>query len=320
MSPVSRLKIKLRLFLSQKSIHVAVSVSVAICVLVLFCFPVQPKERFDYGEGEALLEYFIHLAKRAEPIEEPKSWIYSKNEILYCDGDTPPAIANNRAADKMAAADYEGAITDLEACLKRAPLFLPFRYNIGVSYFHMNDRARARFNLEKALNIVPEYYLTDIQLGHLASLEGSDDEAILHYRDAIRKNPKHLDAMVLVGNIYFKRHQREMASKYYEAVLSMKPRFANALIGRAKVMFEKEEYYKAYQTLGMIDMSGEYDRSLHYYFAECAYKLQDYKKAYEHYTKLLEFRSDRFFITTSVKLIEHKQELSRRFATQLEEQ
>ncbi|HNX60122.1 MAG TPA: tetratricopeptide repeat protein, partial [Spirochaetota bacterium] len=296
MSPVSRFKITPRSFLPQQSMIAAVVVPAVILVLILFCVPGHTKGRFDYGDGEALLEYFIHIARRAEPVEEPKSWIYSKNEILYCDGDTPPAIANNRAADKMAAADYEGAITDYESYLKRAPLFLPFRYNIGVCYFHVNDRARARLNLEKALNIVPEYYLTDIQLGHLASLEGSDDEAILHYRDAIRKNPKHLDAMVLVGNIYFKRHQREMASKYYEAVLAIKPRFANALLGRAKVMFEKEEYYKAYQTLGMIDMSGEYDRTLHYYFAECAYKLQDYKNAYEHYTKLLEFRSDRFFI------------------------
>ena len=320
MSPVSRIKIEPQPHLSRKSTYAALIASSVVCALILFSFSGHTKERFNYGDGEALLEYFMHLANKAEPVEEPKSWIYSKNEILYCEGDTPPAIANNRAADKMAAADYEGAISDLESYLKRAPLFLPFRYNIGVCYFHVNDRARARLNLEKALNIVPEYYLTDIQLGHLASFEGSDDEAILHYRDAIRKNPKHLDAMVLVGNIYFKRHQREMASKYYEAVLAMKPRFANALIGRAKVMFEKEEYYKAYQTLGMIDMTGEYDRSLHYYFAECAYKLQDYKKAYEHYTKLLEFRSDRFFITTSVKLIEHKQELSRRFATQLEEQ
>ena len=320
MSPLSRFKIKPRTFLPLKSPSAAVIALAVICVLFLFSFSGQTKDRLNYGDGEALLEYFIHLAKRAEPVEEPKSWIYSKNEILYCEGDTPAAIANNRTADRMAAADYEGSITDFEAYLKRAPLFLPFRYNIGVCYFHVNDRTRARLNLEKALNIVPEYYLTDIQLGHLASLEGADDEAILHYRDAIRKNPKHLDAMVLVGNIYFKRHQREMASKYYEAVLTIKPRFANALIGRAKVMFEKEEYYKAYQTLGMIDMTGEYDRSLHYYFAECAYKLQDYKKAYEHYTKLLEFRSDRFFITTSVKLIEHKQELSRRFATQLEEQ
>jgi len=278
------------------------------------------KERFNYGEGEALLAYFLRLAHDAKPIEEPKSQIYSKDEFLLCEGDLPAAVANNRAVEKMFAADYEGAIADLKECLKQAPLFLPFRYNIGVCYIHINDRARSRLNLEKARNIVPEYYLVDIQLGHLASLEGADDEAILHYRDAIRKNPKHLDAMVLVGNIYFKRHQREMASKYYEAVLSIKPRFANALIGRAKILFEKEEYYKAYQVLGMIDRSGDYDKSLHYYYAECSYKLQEYKDAYEHYTKLLEFRSDRFFITTSVRLIEHKQELARRFATQLEEQ
>ncbi|HEY1406177.1 MAG TPA: tetratricopeptide repeat protein [Spirochaetota bacterium] len=278
------------------------------------------KERFDYGDGEAVLAYFLNVAKNAKPVEVPSAQIYSKNEVLFCTGDTPAAVANNHAAERMLAADYAGALGELTEDLKKAPLFLPFRYNIGVCYLHTNDRIRARLNLGKASDIVPEYFLTDIQLGHLAALEGDDDEAITHYRDAIRKNPRHLDAMVLVGDIYFKRHQREMASKYYEAVLSLSPRFSNALLGRAKILFDKEEYYKAYQVLGMVNQTDEYDKSLHYYYAECAYKLQDYKTALEHYTKLLEFRSDRFFITTSVMLIEYKQELARRFATQMEEQ
>lgn len=293
-----------------------------LCLITTTFFSVRSfaAERFEYGDGEALLAYFLKVAREATPVELPSSQIYSQNERLYCTGDSEAAKANNRAADLMAKGDYEAARDDLLTSLKYAPLFLPFRYNIGVCYLHLNDRTRCKLNLEKARNIVPEYFLTDIQLGHLASLGGNDDQAILHYRDAIRKNPKYLDAMVLVGNIYFKRNQRQMASKYYEAVITLDPRFANALLGRAKIMMGNNEYYKAYNVLQMINTSGEYDKSLHYYFAECAYKLQDYKKALEHYTKLLEFRNDRFFITTSIRLIEHKQELSRRFATQLEEQ
>ncbi len=85
-------------------------------------------------------------------------------------------------------------------------------------------------------------------------------------------------------------------------------------------MFFREQYYKAYQMLLMVDTRQAYDKSLHFYLAECAYKLQDYKSAYAQYSKLREFKSDRFFITTSLKLIEHKQELAKRVTQQFEDQ
>ena len=108
--------------------------------------------------------------------------------------------------------------------------------------------------------------------------------------------------------------------RYYDAVLNVDPRFPNALLGKGKVLFYREQYYKAYQMLLMVDTRQAYDKSLHFYLAECAYKLQDYKSAYAQYSKLLEFKSDRFFITTSLKLIEHKQELAKRFTQQFEDQ
>jgi len=121
-----------------------------------------------------------------------------------------------------------------------------------------------------------------------------------------------------MGDIFFKRRQLETASRYYESVLTINPLFPNALLGKAKIMFVKEQFYKAYQGMKMISTKVDYDKSLHYYFAECAYRLQDYDTALAQYTKLLEFKSDRFFVTTSIKLIEHKQELARRFVTQFE--
>jgi len=272
----------------------------------------------ETDRGDATLNYFIRTATESVPVVNPVSGIYPKDEILYCEGESDAAQANNRAAETMSKGEYEKAKDDLEKSLKRAPLILPFQYNLGLCYYHLNDRLRSRLHLGKAQMIVPEYYLTDIQLGHLEQLEGKDDPAILHFRDALRKNPKHLNALVLVGNIYFRRHQNEMASKYYEAVLKIEPLFPNALLGRAKVMYEKNDLFKAYNVLEMIKLDGEYDKSLHYYYAECAYKLQDYKKAFDQYTKLLEFKSDKFFVTTSLTLIEHKQELARRFVTQFE--
>ena len=220
----------------------------------------------------------------------------------------------------MSKGDYEEGKNRLEKIMPNAALFFPFQYNLGLCYYHLNDRAKARLHLDKARQIVPEYYLPYVQLGHLDSFEGKDDPAINHYRESLIRNNKYINAMVLIGDIFFKRRQVTAAVKYYDAVLTVDPRFPNALIGKGKVLFYREQFYKAYQMLLMVDTKGVYDKSLHFYLAECAYKLQDYKASYEQYTKLLEFKSDRFFITTSLKLIEHKQELAKRFTQQFDVQ
>jgi len=292
-----------------------------LLAVLIFCCIMEANihAQFTHPEkGETTLEYFVKLAQEAKIVPIPVSGIYDKNEILFCEGDTDAAKANNRAADLMLLGDFQSAQEDLEKSLVHAPLFLPFQYNLGVCYYHLNDRVRSRMHLTKAKLIVPEYFLTYLQLGHLEQLEGKDDLAVLNYRDALRKNPKHLDALVLMGDIFFRRRQFETASRYYEAVLTIDPLFSNALLGKAKIMFAKEQFYKAYQALTMISTKGNYDKSLHYYFAECSYRLQDYDTALAQYTKLLEFKSDRFFVTTSIRLIEHKQELARRFVTQFE--
>lgn len=296
-----------------------ISLSILIFFISVFLAGLPLAAQNQTFDGENSLTYFLDLATQSKPVVNPPEGIYPQDEILMCTGNSEAAKACNAAAQLMLSGNYLQASTDLKTALKKAPLFFPFHYNIGICYYRLNERARAKMHLEKAKLLVPEYFLTYIQLGHLEILDGNDDNALLFYREALRKNPKYLDAIVLVGNIYLNRHQRVAASKYYEAVLALSPLFPNALLGRARVQYENGEFYKAYQTMLMIDTSNpNYDKSLHFFLAECSYQLQDYKSAYDNYTKLLQFKNDRFFITTSLRLIEHKQELSRRFVEQLE--
>jgi tetratricopeptide (TPR) repeat protein len=294
----------------------ATKIFVVIAFFILFPMNIYAKEPID--EGDIQLKYFLTLVQQNKPVVFVLEHIEEKNEILFCTGKSLAAKENNIAAALMLKGDFEEAKNRLEKVLPNSSLFLPFQYNLGLCYYHLNDRPRARLHLEKAQYLVPEYHLPYIQIGNIDSFEGKDDMAIQHYRDAFARNPKYLDALVLTGDIYFKRNQITAASKYYEAVLNISPRYSNALIGKGKILFYKEQFYKTYQLLLMVDLKSNYDKALHYYLAECAYKLQDYKTAYAQYTKLLEFKSDRFFITTSLKLIEHKQELSKRFTLQLD--
>ena len=85
------------------------------------------------------------------------------------------------------------------------------------------------------------------------------------------------------------------------------------MLGKAKIFFKEGKYIKSVVLLKSIDQSKKYDKVLHFYFAEAAFKLGDYKKAAEEYEKLLKFKNDRFFLEKAPILIINKLNLTKKF-------
>jgi len=248
-----------------------------------------------------------------KPEEYASESIYSKGDILYCTGDNMAASANNKAADMMAEGDFEGAEIILSEALKKAPLFFPFRYNIGICYIYLHKPDQALIHLIKAEQLVPQYYKVNIQLGYTYNRLNREGPAIDNFREALRKNPRDLNILILMGDLYFERNQLASAQKYYREALKINRTFPNGLLGLAKIHFINEEYIKAIVLIKSIDTTGDYDKSLHYYYAESAFKTGNYASAAEQYEELLKYKQDRFFLTNSVLLINHKLSLSRQF-------
>ena len=259
------------------------------------------------------LQHLLRLAEKNPEVAKPKDHIYFTNDIVFCTGESDLATANNTAARHMEAGDFSTAAEVLLRAIRNASLFFPFRYNLGTCYSHLNDLRKALLNFKKAQAVVPEYYGTYIQIGSIYQRWYRVNDAIENYREALRWNRNELKTYVLIGDLFFDRNQAQLAKKYYDQSLRINHRFNNGLLGRAKIHFKEGEYYKALVVLKSINTSDDYDRSYHFYYAESSFKLQDYKAASEHYARLLENRNDRFFLTNSVSLIEHKLNLSNRF-------
>jgi len=136
---------------------------------------------------------------------------------------------------------------------------------------------------------------------------------ISFYRDALKKYDRADNVYVMIGNIYLEREQLDMADKYYKAALEISPKSPNARLGQAKILYYRKKYYMALVVLKYIQLDQGYDKSLHYVYGECAYKLGDYKTASDQYNQLLKYRNDKFFLANSVSLIKHKIDLCRRF-------
>ena len=257
-------------------------------------------------------DWYNNLNKKTEEVGKYK--IYSQNDILFCTGNDPAGTANNKAAELMLSGNFSDALEILEDGLIQDPLFLPFRYNTGICNLYLNRLNIALMHFTKAAQLVPEYSKIYLQTGYIYARMNKETAALEQFRIALRKNPKELNTYILMGDIYFSRNQFSTAKKYYETTLTLQYSFPNGIIGMAKIYFKNEEYLKAMVLLKSINLSEEYDKSYHYYFAECAYKTGDYITAAEQYEKLIQFKNDRFFLTNSMLLMKHKLELAKRFS------
>jgi cytochrome c-type biogenesis protein CcmH/NrfG len=168
-------------------------------------------------------------------------------------------------------------------------------------------------HLKKAEQLVPEYYKVNIQIGYVYNRMNRESLAIDNFRSALHKNPRDLNILILIGDLYYERNQLGSAQNYYRQALKINRTFPNGLLGLAKIHFINEEYIKAIVLLKSINTDGDYDKSLHYYFAESSFKTGDYASAVKQYEELLKYKQDRFFLTNSVLLINHKLNLARQF-------
>ncbi len=277
-------------------------------LLVFIAFPALSSEH-DIHE-------LIRLLHKA-PVEKlPKEYMESRNGILYLSGSSKAASVNNMAADLMVNGNYKKAKELLTGALKHDALFFPFRFNLGICYLHLNDLKMSLLNFTKAQQVFPEYSKTYIRIGYIYQRLNLEDQAISSFREALKRNRKELDTFILIGDIYFQRNQLELAKKYYEVSLTIDSRYPNGLLGLAKILFMRGKYIQSIVQLKTIKTDGEYDKALHFYYAEASFKLRDYNRAAEEYERLLQFKNDRFFLTYSQELIKHKLNLSRRFTGQ----
>lgn len=286
----------------------AAAACIVTIAVVLSASPATARDDHD----AFLMEYMRQVREEKPPVI-PKETMYSKNNVIYCTGTSKAAALNNDAANMMEEGEYNSAKTLLDRGLQRAPLFFPFLYNRGSCSLYLKEYRHGLIFLKRAKNVLPRFSKTYLQMGYIHELMGDNDAAIGYFRKALKVNSMELLSFILIGDIYYNRRQIKTAEKYYNASLTIDPEYPNGLVGTAKIHFYRNEFYSCIIVIKSINMGEEYDKALHYYYAESSYKLRDYKTAYEQYKILLKFKNDKFFITHARSLIKHKLDLAQRF-------
>ncbi len=266
-----------------------------------------------HGETLEELKNQFYLDRHTPEEEDPAGSIEIKNEVIYLRGEGTAAILNNRAADLILQGGEEEAIKLLKKGLEKDGLFLPFQYNLGVAYIYARKFKRAMLHLQKARAVAPYYSQPWLQIGYVYQLQGNKFESIDAYRKALKLNPSNLTPYIRIGDLYFNRDQLDQAFRYYNAALEKDSRYPDGLIGKGKIYYRKEEYVRALVMFKSVETDRPYDKSMHFYYGETAFKMRDYKTARDQYRELLKYQNDKFFLTTSPSLVRHKLNLSEKF-------
>ncbi len=83
----------------------------------------------------------------------------------------------------------------------------------------------------RALAVTSGNYLAHNNLGEALAREGKRDEAVAHYTEAARLNPRHPESRVNLGNALARSGRPEEAMVYYREALALRPKFPAALNG-----------------------------------------------------------------------------------------
>ncbi|TGK02657.1 hypothetical protein EHQ53_13290 [Leptospira langatensis] len=254
---------------------------------------------------------------KGPPPPSKASFEYQGKKIDNCGNFNNEAVALLQTADPAKRAT---AISMLEAGVRFDPSFFAFRYNLGRAYHIEKNYQKAVLQFEYAIAEVPQYYRTYIHLGVLYELLNEQIQAVIYYKKAVERNQFQTEALVLLAEHYIKTDLKNRANIYIKKALSIDQNSPDAKLGLARLEIMGGRDYYAYKILRNTDLYDDqgkkrpYNKKFHFFFAETASKIGDYVTAAKEYEELLKYPNDPFFSEFSLKIIERRRDLARRFA------
>jgi hypothetical protein len=109
------------------------------------------------------------------------------------------AEAKERGTASLEAGDPQGAIPDLVLAAELAPGDVEARFALGLAYFQLDDHARARPELEAALERDPRCAPALEYLGRIEYAAGRMDRALADYRAALAAAPERAGLKELIA-------------------------------------------------------------------------------------------------------------------------
>jgi tetratricopeptide (TPR) repeat protein len=143
---------------------------------------------------------------------------------LQKDGDLPPFYYSLKAIAEGLSTNIDAAAAIAEDGLKIHSTCAALANNSGVVRERMGEQARARELYELALECDSALPQASKNLGDILYRDGRYDEAAEAYQRALRAKPElGDDTYAKLGNVFYKRRDREQAIRMWERALKINP-------------------------------------------------------------------------------------------------
>lgn len=149
------------------------------------------------------------------------------------------------AVTKLQQGDARGARAGLEKVVQKAPDSAAARYNLGLTYQHLNMHSKAIREYRKAVRFDPSNVDALVNL----ALSYKELEEVVKTADVIQKalelNPNHPRALNLLGVLQGQRNEVSAAIQSFEQALGQNPQDADARQNLASLLIKQKQYQKA---------------------------------------------------------------------------
>ncbi len=116
------------------------------------------------------------------------------------------------------------AIKNLEKAIELKPDYAPAHYLLAVVYDQQGKREEAITKLEELEKIAPQDIGASFQLGMLYWRKGEIEKAQEKFEKVIGLNPDYSNALYMLGLVYDKKGEKEKAKKQFEKVAQLNPK------------------------------------------------------------------------------------------------
>jgi len=145
---------------------------------------------------------------------------------------------------------------DAPSCSKHGD-FSPLETEVNLVFTDFNAGMKAKFSrnfpeakgaFKKVINLFPNWIEAHYQLADTLFRLGEDKYAIEELKTCLKINPKHLDAKLLLANLYFKTGHKDSALHLLEEVLAKFPESIHAISAKSIIAAIKsgKNYYQIF--------------------------------------------------------------------------
>jgi len=124
---------------------------------------------------------------------------------------------------------------------KKYPSLAIIHNNLGIALFAKQKNEEAISHYKMAIKIKPDFAKAHYNLGNTLRKEGRTSEAISHYKMAIKINPDFADAYNNLGAVLFNAKMTEEAIDYFKEAIRIRPGFTAAQKNLETVLLRSEE-------------------------------------------------------------------------------